>query len=93
MRFIWNADKSRTNQAKHGLTFETAQKVFEDRLHLSILERIEDGEERWQTLGMVGPVLLLVAHTWFSDADGEVIRIISARKATRTERRAYEQED
>ena len=93
MRFVWNAIKSRANLAKHGLSFETARKVFDDPLHLSVLERIEDGEERWQTLGMVGPVLLLVAHTWATDADGDVIRIISARKATRNERRAYEQTD
>lgn len=62
---------------------------------LSLHERIDDAEERWQTLGMVGSVLLLVAHTWCADGngDGELIRIISARKATRQERQAYEQGD
>ena len=53
-----------------------------------------DGEERWQTFGLVGEVVrLLVAHTW-SERDGEeVVRIISARRATARERRRYEQSD
>ena len=75
-----------------GIGFGTAARVFDDPLHLSVQDRIEEGEERWQTLGMIGPVVVLVAHAWFEDEDGEVIRIISARKATRRERLAYEQE-
>ena len=92
MRFVWDERKNRTNQARHGVGFETALRVFDDPLHLSIQDRIEEGEERWQTLGMVGSVVVLVAHAWFEDDDGEVIRIISARKATRRERLAYEHE-
>ena len=54
------------------------------------MDRIENGEERWQTLGMVGNVvLLLVAHTFAEQEDEEVVRIISARKATRKERQKY----
>ncbi len=56
---------------------------------LSILDRIVDDEERWQTLGMIAGVVLIVAHTWKHDDDGEVIRVIFARKATPRERRAY----
>jgi len=41
---------------------------------------------------MIDSVVVVVAHSWFEDEDGEVIRIISARKATRRERLAYEQE-
>jgi uncharacterized DUF497 family protein len=52
---------------------------------------IVEGEQRWQTIGTVGGVvLLIVAHTYRDDGDDEVIRIISARKATRKERRDYE---
>ena len=56
-------------------------------------ERIEGGEYRWQTLGRVGDItLLLVAHTLEEDPDGEeVIRIISARRADPKERKRYEQ--
>ena len=92
MRFVWDERKNLVNRARHGVAFEAASRVFDDPLHLSIQDRIEEGEERWQTLGMIGPVVVLVAHVWFEDEDGEVIRIISARKATRRERLAYEQE-
>ena len=56
-------------------------------------DRIEKGERRWQTLGLVdGYLLLLVAHTVRDDVDGtEVIRIISARRAEPKERKRYEQ--
>lgn len=92
MRITWDGAKNRTNQSKHGISFETAQHVFDDPLHLSLQDRIENGELRWQTLGSVGGILvLLVAHT-VTDLEGEeTIRIISARKADRTERRIYEQ--
>ncbi len=57
-------------------------------------DRIENGEYRWQTLGLVeGHLLLLVAHTIYDDKDGiEIIRIISARRANLKERKRYEEE-
>jgi uncharacterized protein len=91
MRFEWDDDKNQTNQVKHQLSFETAQDVFLDPHHRSIPDRIEDGEQRWQTIGMVsGLVLIIVGHTYWDDEDEEVVRIITARKATRKERRDYE---
>ena len=54
MRFAWDENKNRSNQRKHGVSFETAKLVFDDPLHLTRLERIENGEERWQTLGLAG---------------------------------------
>ena len=90
MRFEWNQDKDRVNQAKHNVSFNTACMVFEDPHHLSVFDGHVRGEERWRTLGMVNDiVLLLVAHTVIEDE--ELIRIISARKATRKERQVYEQ--
>lgn len=63
---------------------------LDDPFAVGIQDRVVDGEERWQTSGMIdGVVLLIVAHTWRDDAGDEVIRLISARKATRSERRAY----
>ncbi len=92
MRVEWDEPKNRTNHRKHGVRFELAQEVFDDPLALSKLDRVEAGEERWHTLGMVeGVVLLLVTHTVRDDHGEEVIRIISARKATAHERRHYEQ--
>lgn len=95
MRYEWDASKDRANQARHGVSFATAARVFEDPRQLSVQDRHEDGEERWQTLGLVGGmVILLVAHTYREDERGEeIIRIISARKATRRERQYYEQQD
>jgi len=94
MRVEWDESKSRSNLAKHGVGFETARLVFEDAYHLSIRDRDEDGEERWQTFGFVGGVvLLLVAHTWSEQGGEEIVRIISARRATARERARYEQGD
>jgi uncharacterized DUF497 family protein len=89
MRFEWDEDKSRRNLAKHKVSFETATSIFDDQHALSIVDRIVEGEERWQTLGMTAGIALIVAHTWKDEDDGEVIRAISARKATPRERRAY----
>lgn len=90
--FAWDEAKNLSNRAKHKVSFELASRVFDDPLHLSICERIVDGEERWQTLGLVeGVVLLLVAHTCGDAEDETLIRIISARKANAQERRRYEE--
>ncbi len=92
MRFIWDEKKSRRNLAKHKVSFETAMLVFDDPPAISLPERIKNGEERWQTLGLVGGiVVLLVAHTYHEEGGEEVIRIVSARKATPHERKIYEQ--
>jgi len=91
MRFTWDEDKSRRNLAKHKISFETARLVFEDPFHVSRLERVVEGEERWQTMGLIGAVVIvLVAHTYGEEEDETVIRIISARKATSHERRHYD---
>lgn len=97
LRFTWDEAKNRSNRQKHGLDFEEAVRVFADPLHLSQQDRIEDGEMRWQTIGMVGgTTLLLVAHTVREDDENgrlvEVIRIVSARAATKREKRRYEDE-
>lgn len=93
---IWDEDKNLSNQRKHGLSFEIAARVFLDPLHLSVLDRVEDGEQRWQTVGQIdGLAVVLVAHTFTEegplDVPVEVIRIISARPATRKERKRYEE--
>ena len=91
MKFIWDETKNTTNKAKHGVSFETAKLVFDDPLHVSIQDRYENGEERWQTLGLVGGVVVfLVAHTIYEANNQEIIRIISARKATKQEKVHYE---
>ena len=76
------------------MSFETAARVFTDPCALVELDLIENGEERWQTIGVVEGVLtLMVAHTVREQDDIEVIRIISARRGNRRERRRYEEEN
>ncbi len=90
--FSWDEEKNESNRKKHGVGFEMAQFVFNDPLHISRQDRVENGEQRWQTMGIVGSVvLLLVAHTWqVTEDNSEHIRIISARRATRMEKTVYE---
>lgn len=93
-RFEWDPTKAANNLRKHGVSFQTAARVFTDRYALVELDHIENGEERWQTIGVVEDVLMLiVAHTVREQDDIEVIRIISARYANRRERRRYEEEN
>ncbi|EBY6844667.1 BrnT family toxin [Salmonella enterica subsp. enterica serovar Saintpaul] len=91
MEFEWDANKAKSNLRKHGVRFEDAVLVFDDPRHLSRQERYKNGEYRWQTLGLVhGIVVILVAHSVRFESGFEVIRIISARKADRKERNRYE---
>lgn len=93
MEFEWDDRKNATNLAKHGVSFELAQAVWDDQFHVILPDRVDAGEERWHALGLVGPVVLLVVVHSLPDPDDEGrIRIISARKATARERRRYEQE-
>ena len=91
--WTWDPEKARRNKRVHGLSFETAVLVFNDPLALSRPDPSAE-EERWHTVGMIGTVAVFVVHTWPEpDADGEEHgRIISARKATAHERKAYEQD-
>ncbi len=92
LRFEWDKAKNETNKAKHGIDFETAQLVFDDPFCLTFVERFRDGEERWHALGTIQHVIVLVVvHTYSQKDSDEVIRIISARCATRGERKLYAQ--
>ena len=97
IEFEWDEAKNLSNRRKHGVSFEEASQVFRDPLHVSILERVAHGEERWKTFGAVAELsLLVVAHTLYDDSEAdavEVVRIISAREVTREERRIYEEEN
>ena len=97
MLFTWDRAKAASNRRKHGVGFEDAVRVFDDPLHLTVQDRIENNEQRWQTIGRAhGAVILLAAHTITEDGPEpletgpvETIRIISARAATRRERKLY----
>ena len=64
VEFPWDERKNRVNRRKHGISFETAIPVFDDPFHVSRQDREPEGEARWQTIGMVrGVQILMVAHT------------------------------
>jgi len=93
--FEWDEKKAVRNLRKHGIAFEDALLVFNDPLSHSKVERVEHGQECWQTVGLFkGFLLLYVAHTLHLEEDEggivEVVRIISARRATNIERKRYE---
>ena len=84
--FEWDPNKDRLNRRKHGVAFADTFAVFEDP-HAISRDDEEHGEERYVTMGMdcFGRVLVVV-YTWRDDS----IRVISARKATRSEVSQYE---
>ena len=86
MEFEWDENKAAGNLKRHGVDFADAALVLYDEFAVTLLDNHTD-ENRFVTLGL-GPKgrLLLVVYTW----RGDRIRIISARQATRTERRQYE---
>ena len=89
MRIEWDPAKAANNLRKHGVSFEEASSVFYDPLAVTGADPDHsETEERLVTFGMSPDgQLLVVSHT----ERGEAIRIISARTATRTERRIYEE--
>jgi uncharacterized DUF497 family protein len=91
MKFDWDDAKSECNLKKHGVSFELARLVFDDPHNVSQRDETCETEERWLTIGLVeGILILLLVHTWEEEDHEEIVRIISARKATRVERETYE---
>lgn len=86
--WTWNIEKARGNLRKHGVAFAEALTALEDPLALTIPDRAR-GEERFVTIGLAADGALLVV-AWTSRGTGG--RILSARRATRRERRNYEEE-
>ena len=89
IRFEWDPRKARSNEEKHEVLFEEAQTVFFDEQGLLLEDaRPADEEERFILLGLSASLRLLVVVHALRHRD--VIRIVSARKATREEKREYE---
>ena len=91
--FEWDSIKAKQNLKKHGVRFEQASEIFLDPLAISICDEDQSADEdRWITLGKDRAGKLLVAIHTFSEKSEDVciIRMISARKATRKEIKQYE---
>jgi len=92
IRFEWDDEKNRLNKSKHGVSFEIATQIWNDENYLLIPDAIYEGEQRWIAIGSVTIMTVLIAVHTSVDARGvETIRIISARRATKQERKRYEQ--
>jgi len=90
MIFVWDENKAKLNQAKHGVAFEEAQTVFDDEDGLVIYDPDHSRcEDRFVILGMSCALRVLVVCHCYREDDGQ-IRIISARKATKNETGQYQ---
>ena len=90
LKFGWDKAKAKNNYAKHGVSFELAKGVFNDVFAIEFLDDRQDyGEERFVIIGMVDGHLLYVVYT----ERNEIIRMISARRATKHEEEAYFQQE
>lgn len=88
LSFEWDEKKSASNQNKHGVSFREATTVFSDDLARLIPDPDSEGEERFILMGMSSHSrILTVCHC---EKSSDVIRIISARKADKSERKQYE---
>lgn len=89
MEFEWSEEKARNNALKHGVTFEEAETVFDDRLFVDLFDvNHSDAEPRYLLIGRsIADRLLIISYT---ERLGKT-RLISAREATRRERRDYEE--
>lgn len=89
MKFVWDKNKNIANQAKHGIDFLDAILIFDDPDRIEAMDdRKNYGENRYQTIGMVNNIILYVVYTYRN----KVRRIISARRASKDERKTYFEE-
>lgn len=89
IKFEWSPSKASANLDKHGVSFEEAQSIFYDDFAVQFFDEENSvDEDRFLMLGMSsGARLLIVCHC--ERDEGDIIRLISARKATRNERKYY----
>ncbi|MFN7523722.1 MAG: BrnT family toxin, partial [Aphanizomenon sp.] len=83
MQFEWDEAKNLENIRKHQIDFQDVYKIFDSPMLIEVDERFDYGEERWFGIGFLGNGVAVVVWT---EKQGNVIRIISARKANRYER-------
>jgi uncharacterized DUF497 family protein len=87
MEFDWDPAKNAANVRKHGISFEEASAVFDDPVRTGwVCSDPDEAEERFMAIGRVGWRILSVVYT----ERGNLLRLISARKASRRERREYD---
>ena len=94
MRITWREEKIRLNRRKHGLDFPRAREVLSDPFALPVFDRVENGEERWHTIGALSVgasfKVVVAVHTYPEPDDETWIHIISMRPADRNDWKRYE---
>lgn len=92
MRLEWDPAKNRTNIRKHGFDFADAEELFSGNgpFFVSLNAGAGLGEERWKGIGALQGIVVVVVV--FTERGDDTIRIISLRKASTREKRAYEEE-
>lgn len=88
MKFEWDDTKNSANIDKHHIDFSDATEIFEHPVLTSIDTKEDYGEDRWIAIGQMQDRTIVVVYVEYSD---DIIRIISARKATKRERKYYEE--
>lgn len=89
MKFFWDGKKNKINIKKHGVSFQVAAQVFFDDSSVTFFDQLHsDNEQRFVVIGLSSDGLLFVV---FVEKTDDLIRIISARKATKKERGLYEE--
>ncbi len=83
--FVWDEAKRQANLAKHGLDFADAEVVFGGVTFTIEDNRFDYGEDRFITIGFLRGTVIVMAHT----EEGDLVRVISMRKATNREERLY----
>jgi uncharacterized DUF497 family protein len=83
MNIVWNEIKRRENIRKHGIDFKDAVEIFNYPMLTNIDNRHDYGEERWVGIGFMKGIITVIAYT--ENDDKNIIRLISARKATKNE--------
>jgi uncharacterized protein len=90
VRFTWDRRKAAENLRKHAIAFPRARRIFDDPYMLSDLDPVDDsGEYRWFGIGEVDGDLVFVVWAWPDAEDDDLVRLISARRATRAEAERY----
>ena len=93
MEFEWDPNKAHANLKKHGISFETAALAFQDEMAVVIVDDRYDYDEVREILIGFTPIEQGCLMVVFTEREEDVVRIISARKATRAETRLYHEEN
>lgn len=88
MQFEWDEDKNRENLRKHRIDFVDVREMFNNQMLVELDECTDYGEDRWIGIGFLRNGVAVVVWT---ERQGDIIRIISARKANKYERQRFEQ--